>query len=99
VAATRKMRARLERFDATVGTDLAWVTISQVDLPILGAEGTVVSWAWEIPLPHAIAPRTPGENEEWRVTLEEWEYLPADFEAGGTGGWEPRVVYAEHLPL
>jgi len=99
VVATRKMKARLERFDAAVGTDLAWVTVSQIDLPILGIEGTIVSWAWEIPLPEAIPPRTPGENEEWRVTLEEWEYLPADFEAGGTGGWEPRVVYAEHLPL
>ena len=99
VAATRKMRARLERFDAAVGTDLAWVTVSQVDLPILGSQGTVVSWAGEIGLPEAIAPRTPGENEEWRVTLEEWELLPADFEAGGTGGWEPRVVYADHLPL
>jgi len=93
------MRARLERFDEAVGTDLAWVTVSQVDLPILGSQGTVVSWAGEMALPEAIAPRTPGENEDWRVTLEEWELLPADFEAGGTGGWEPRVVYADHLPL
>jgi hypothetical protein len=99
VAATRKMRARLERFVPAVGTDLAWVTVAQVELPILGSEGTVVSWAGELALPQPIAPRTPGENAEWRVTLEEWEYLPADFGAGGAGGWEPRVIYADHLPL
>jgi hypothetical protein len=97
VAQTRTMRARLERFDATVGTDLAWVTVGQVDLPILGIEGTVVSWAGEIALPIAIPPKTPGTSDEWRVTLEEWEYLPADTGAGGTGGWEPRIVYADHL--
>jgi hypothetical protein len=68
-----------------------------VDLPILGVEGTVVSWAGEIALPIAIPPRTPGTSDEWRVTLEEWEYLPADTGAGGTGGWEPRIVYADHL--
>ena len=34
-----------------------------------------------------------------RVTVEEWEQLPADFELGGTGGWQPRVVYADHLAL
>lgn len=45
------------------------------------------------------APRTPGTNEEWRVTVEEWELLPADFELGGTGGWQPRIVYADHLPI
>ena len=25
--------------------------------------------------------------------------LPADFELGGTGGWQPRIVYADHLPI
>jgi hypothetical protein len=45
------------------------------------------------------APRTPGTNAEWRVTVEEWELLPADFELDGTGGWQPRIVYADHLPI
>ena len=93
------MRARLERFDADVGTDLGWTTIGQWDLPILGVAGTVFSWAGELPLPEPIPPRTPGTNAEWRVTVEEWELLPADFELGGTGGWQPRIVYADHLPL
>ncbi len=99
VSATRTMRARLERFDGAVGTDLGWATVSQTDLPILGVDGTVVSWAGEIELPVMLPPRTPGTNTEWRVTLEEWEYLPADNGAGGAGGLEPRVVYADHLPL
>ncbi len=99
VDATRKMRARLERFEPSIGTDLGWVAVSQVDLPILGVDGTVVSWAGEIALPEPISPRTPGESTEWRVTLEEWEYLPADTGAGGVGGFQPRIVYADHLPL
>jgi hypothetical protein len=99
VARSRRMRARLERFDAAVGTDLGWVAVGQWDLPILGVAGTVLSWAGELPLPAAMAPRTPGTSAEWRVTVEEWELLPADFEAGGTGGWQPRIVYADHLPL
>ncbi|MGE3179636.1 MAG: hypothetical protein AB7O32_19340, partial [Vicinamibacterales bacterium] len=99
VARSRRMRARLERFDPAVGTDLAWVTVGQWDLPILGASGAIFSWAGELPLPQAIPPRTPGTNAEWRVTVEEWELLPADTELGGTGGWQPRIVYADHLAL
>ncbi|MEZ5283939.1 MAG: hypothetical protein R2712_03840 [Vicinamibacterales bacterium] len=99
VTRSRTMRARLERFEPAVGTDLGWTTVDQWDLPILGAEGTVVSWALELPLPVTLAPRTPGSNKKWRVTLEEWERVPADFEAGGTGGWQPRIVYADHLAL
>lgn len=99
VAHTRTMRARIERFDASVGTDLGWVTVSQVELPILGIDGTVVSWAGEMDLPMAVPPRTPGTSSTWRVTLEEWEYLPADTGAGSSGGWQGRVVYADHLPL
>jgi hypothetical protein len=99
VSRSRRMRARLERFDANVGTDLGWEAVGQWDLPILGLAGTVFSWAGELPLPQAIPPRTPGTNAEWRVTIEEWELVPADYQAGGTGGWQPRIVYADHLPL
>jgi hypothetical protein len=99
VAATRTMRARLEQHDPSVGTDLGWVTVAQQDLPILGADATVVSWAGEIALPLPLPLQTPGTSPEWRITLEEWEYLPADTGAGGTGGLEPRIVYADHLLL
>jgi hypothetical protein len=99
VAASRLMRARLERHDDEVGTNLGWVTVAHQDLPILGADGTVVSWAGEIELPVSLPPRTPGSSVEWRVTVEEWEFLPADTGGGGTGGLEPRIMYADHLPL
>ncbi len=96
---SRTMRARLERFDAAVGTDLAWETVSQQDLPVIGTEGPIISWGAEIALTQAVAPRTPGSSALWRVTLEEWEWLPADTGGGGTGGLQPRIVYAEHLVL
>lgn len=99
VARSRRMRARLERFDPSVGTDLGWTTVGQWDLPILGAAGPVFSWAGELPLPQALPPRTPGVDAEWRVAVEEWELLPADYEAGGAGGWQPRIIYADHLLL
>ncbi len=99
VSASRTMRARLERFDASVGTDLGWETVSQQDLPIIGSEGAVMSWGAEIALTQPLPPRTPGSSAAWRITLEEWEWLPADTGAGGTGGLQPRIVYAEHLLL
>lgn len=40
VTRSRRMRARLERFDPAVGTDLGWVAMGQWDLPILGVDGT-----------------------------------------------------------
>ena len=41
VGRSRRMRARLERFDESVGTDLGWTTVGQWDLPILGVAGPV----------------------------------------------------------
>ena len=62
VQASRTVRARLERRVPAVGTDLGWQAVAQVDLPILGIDGTVVSWAGQIELPQALPPRRPGEN-------------------------------------
>ena len=50
-------------------------------------------------LPEAAPPRLPGENPDWRVTLEEWEFLPADPAPDGGARREARIVYADHLPL
>jgi hypothetical protein len=99
ITRTRVMRARVERYVSEVGTDLAWQTIEQRDLPILGMDAGMVSWAGELPLPEAVEVSTPGNNESWRVTIEEWEYLPADVNAGGSGGMQPRIIYADHLAL
>jgi hypothetical protein len=99
VHAARTMRARLERRDAAVGTDLGWQTVAQADLPILGVDGTIVSWLGQLELPTPIAPRRPGENAEWRVVLEEWERFRADPSPTGEPRVEERIVYADHLPL
>jgi len=99
LAKTRKMIARLEHFDASVATDLAWVTLVSLELPILGVDGTVVSWAGEVTLTSSMPARTPGRDSEWRITLEEWELLPGDLEAGGSGGLQPRIVYADQFFL
>jgi hypothetical protein len=100
LGASRTMRARLERRVAGVGTDLGWRTVTAQDLPILGIEGTVVSWAGTFELTSAVPPRRPGDNTTWRVVVEEWERLPADPDpATGRPGVEARIVYADHLAL
>lgn len=99
VHASRTMRARLERRVPSVGTDLGWKTMAQVDLPILGVDGTVVSWVGQLELPEVLPPRRPGANADWRVVVEEWERLPADPAPGGLPQLESRICYADHLPL
>jgi hypothetical protein len=99
VALTRVMRARLEHRAPSVNTDLGWTTEAAVNLPILGVDGTVVSWTGTLDLPVPVPPRLPGQNPDWRVVLEEWELLPADSPHGGLPRREARIVYADHLPL
>jgi hypothetical protein len=98
--ASRTMRARLERRVLAIPSDLGWETVASLDLPILGIDGTVVSWSGELELPLAVPPRRPGANQTWRVVLEEWETLPADANPGARElSTQSRVVYADHLPL
>lgn len=100
LVASRVMRVRLEHKIADVKGDLGWETVAKHDLPILGFEGTVVSWSGELELPNIVPPRRPGDSTAWRVTVEEWEQLPADRIKGERGsGLESRMVYADHLPL
>ncbi|MDP1911377.1 MAG: Hsp33 family molecular chaperone HslO [Hyphomicrobium sp.] len=99
IDASRRVRARLERRDPAVGTDLGWVTVAHETLPILGAAGSVVTWSGQLELPTALPPRTPGEESNWRVTVEEWEFLPADPLGVEQPGFEPRMIYADHFPL
>jgi hypothetical protein len=93
------MRARLEQRDPTVTTDLGWTTVATTDLPILGVDGTIVSWLGQLELPVDLEPRRPGENADWRVVLEEWERFQADPLPDGGPRFETRIVYADHLPL
>lgn len=97
--ASRTVRARLERRDASVGTDLGWVTVAQETLPIMGVDGPTVTWSGQLELPAPVPPRTPGEDSDWRVTVEEWERLPADPLTPRVPSFEQRIVYADHFPL
>lgn len=95
----RALVTRLERRDAAVDSDLAWVTEAVKVLPVRGEGGALVSWAGTLELPEPISPRRPGSDVDWRVTVEEWEFLPADgpkFRGDGRAG---RLVYADHLAL
>ena len=95
----RAVVARLERRDAAVDSDLAWVTEAVKVLRVRGEDGALISWAGTLELPDAIPPRRPGSDVDWRVTVEEWEFLPADgldFRGNGRAG---RLVYADHLAL
>lgn len=97
---SRTMRVRLERRMAGVPSDLGWETVMTLDLPILGLDGTVVSWSGELELPKVLAPQRPGTSANYRVTVEEWEHLPADPAPGDRRrGSQSRIVYADHLPL
>jgi hypothetical protein len=100
VNASRTMRVRLERRVPEVSTDLGWRTIASSDIPILGFDGTVVSWMGELELPVSLAPRRPGTSTTWRVVIEEWERLRADPDPKtGALRTEARIVYADHMPL
>jgi hypothetical protein len=95
---SRTMRVRLEQRVPSIPTDLGWRTLTTMDLPVLGIDGTTVSWSGTIDLPAVLEPQRPGTNDTLRVTIEEWERLPAD-PVNGAPSSEARMVYADHLPL
>ncbi len=100
LASSRTMRARLERRIPEIPTDLGWESVSSTTLPVLGIDGTEVSWAGMLDLPVDLGPSRPGRSGDWRVTLEEEERLPADSDLSPpVFRSEARVIYADHLPL
>ena len=95
----RAVVARLERRNVAIDSDLAWVTEAVKVLPVRGRDGALVSWAGTLELTDPIPPSRPGSDVDWRVTVEEWEFLPSDgprFRGNGRAG---RLVYADQLPL
>ncbi|MGB7982960.1 MAG: hypothetical protein WCF36_19425, partial [Candidatus Nanopelagicales bacterium] len=93
--ASRLMRVRLEKRVPAVPSDLGWRTVATEDLPVLGLAGTIVTWSGSVDLPEDLPPRRPGDDETWRIVVEEWETLPADDPEGRS----TRLVYADVLPL
>ncbi|MDQ3984882.1 MAG: hypothetical protein M3280_00040, partial [Actinomycetota bacterium] len=105
VGVHRKVVARLQRVDPSIPTDLGWETISAVELSLRGQGRTTheAAWVGELAAPEDLPLRTPGKNEDWRVTIEEWERLPGDprdlADPASPPVWEQRLIYADEITL
>ncbi len=106
VGANRRVEARLQRRIAAIATDLGWETVAEVPLAIEGFDTPSLTAAWvgQLELPEVVAARRPGEGPDWRVTIEETEWLDADpgstdIAIVGRLPKLPRVVYLDHLEL
>ena len=104
----RTVVARLQRRDPNLPTDLGWKTVAAAELSVRGHGRTAYEAAWvgELEAPEDLPLRRPGENPDWRVTVEEWERLPGDpADLGAIGAmppppiWERRLIYAEEIAL
>ncbi|QIM20607.1 hypothetical protein G7075_04680 [Phycicoccus sp. HDW14] len=89
VSRNRTLVARLQRYDATLGGDLAWTSVDAVELAPRGyasrAEDLV--WVGELEADGVMDVRTPvggitasgaPAGSTWRVRVEEWERFPGD---------------------
>jgi hypothetical protein len=109
VSANRQVVAKLERRDPDIPTNLGWRTVAVTELAIRGRSGAgnEVAWVGELDAATPVRFARPGRNEDWRVTVEEWELLaadppsPAEAQLGPTGEpvWERRLVYADRVRL
>lgn len=106
VGANRRVQARLQHRDPAIKSDLAWSTVADVALRIEGLDTPSLTAAWvgALELPQAVAARRPRNDPDWRVTVEETEWLDADRVPGERSNVRrlpklPRVVYLDHLVL
>ncbi len=106
IATNRIMKARLERREPGQTSDLAWQSVQEVEMTVEGYDLVTnqVSWVSALKLPKKVAAAQPGQNQEFRVTVEEEEILPADYEGPPTAtvgfrGSARRVVYADTMTL
>ncbi len=109
VAANRKVVARLQRRDPQLPTDLGWDTVAVTELVVRGRgrNDFEAAWVGSLEAPEDIPLHRPGDNPDWRVTVEEWERLPGDPATLGATAtiaapppvWEQRLIYADEIPL
>jgi hypothetical protein len=100
----RRVVARLQKLDPNFPTDLGWDTVDTVELEVRGVGRTAAEAAWvgELAAPEDIPLAKPGNQPEWRVTIEEWEQLlgdRADLGERGPREWERRLIYADEVSL
>jgi hypothetical protein len=98
-----RLIAKLERRQPEIASDLGWRVdrITELAPAGIGDDGSV-TWLGRIDLPEAIEPARPGQNDDWRVTVEEWEGIEADpqpfrIEGPPTTAW--RLIYADRVRL
>jgi hypothetical protein len=101
----RVVVARLQRVDPSIPTDLGWETVATTELRVrgFGRNAFEAAWVGEVTAPEDLPLRTPGENPDWRITVEEWERLPGDpvdlADPASAPIWEQRLVYADEIML
>ncbi|MEN8239032.1 MAG: hypothetical protein ABFR53_07520, partial [Actinomycetota bacterium] len=100
----RRVVARLQKLDPNIPTDLGWDTIDTIELKVRGQGRTDAEAAWvgELAAQEDIPLAKPGDQTQWRVTIEEWEQLlgdRADLGERGPREWERRLIYADEVAL
>jgi len=88
VAEHRRVVARLQRYDPSVGGDLAWASVDTVELVPRGYSSRPedLVWVGELEADAVVPVRTPlggaapasPDAASWRVRVEEWERFPGD---------------------
>ena len=88
VSANRQVVATLQRRDPAIPTDLGWKTVAVKELVVRGrgASQFEAAWVGELDAGRTIPLTRPGDNRNWRVTVEEWERLPGDPASAAEGG-------------
>jgi hypothetical protein len=107
IANNRRVVARLQRRDPQIPTDLGWDTVAATELTIRGhgRNDWEAAWVGALQAPQDLPLQRPGDNADWRVTVEEWERLPGDPPTLALGGvglppvWEQRLIYADEVLL
>ena len=104
----RRLVARLQKRDPAIQSDLGWETRSVTELTMRGRshDAHEVAWVGELDAGETITVVRPGgEPGEWRVAIEEWEWLEADPPPSGIydmllrPAYETRLIYADEIHL
>jgi hypothetical protein len=83
------------------------VAVTELAIRGRGANAFEAAWVGELDAGRTVPLTRPGGNEDWRVTIEEWEMLegdppsPVDVDPGSVDVpvWERRLVYADRVRL
>jgi hypothetical protein len=98
-----RVLAKLERRDPAIDSDLGWEAVRITELAPAGIDdNAILAWLGQLDLIEPMAPARPGQDAQWRVTIEEWEGIEADpqpFDPAGPLPTAWRLTYADRLAL